>query len=252
MVFRTWGGKRKNAGRKPKGGKAGVSHKARSPLPSGCAIHVSTQLVGGLPSLRGDKLWAAVRKGFVHGCVFRDDAVQDETQSEVFRIVHFSVQGRHIHFICEAEDRTWLSRGVQGFKIRVAKAINAALGGRRGPVFTDRYHERIITNPAQCRHTLAYVLLNARRHAAQEGATYPRNRVDPHSSAPWFTGWTVEAVRPWANAPPTDTDHEVPVAKPRRWLLRSGWQLCKGGERRLLSPNFVPGLPADAPPLPVW
>jgi len=249
MVFRTWGGRRKGAGRKPRGKNAGVSHKARPPLPSGCAIHVSTQLVGGLPSLRGRKLWAAVRKGFVYGCTF---AEVNDPKHEVFRIVHFSVQGRHIHILCEAQNRAALSRGVQAFKIRVAKAINAALGGRRGGVFADRYHERIITNPAQCRHTLAYVLLNSRRHAAQQGATYPRNRVDPQSSAVWFTGWTVEGVRPWANAPPTDTDSQVPVAKPRTWLLRSGWQLCKGGDRRLLSPNFIPGLPANAPPLPAW
>jgi hypothetical protein len=227
-----------------------VSHKARPPLPSGCAIHVSTRLVGGLPSLRGHKLWAAVRKGFVFGCVF--DAAKDEhdTEHSVFRIVHFSVQGRHIHLICEATDRASLSRGVQAFKIRVAKAINAALGGRRGQVFADRYHERIITNPTQCRHVIAYVLLNSRRHAAAEGASYPRNRVDSFSSALCFNGWTVEHPKPWANAPPTDTDGEVPVAQPRSWLLRTGWK--RGGRGGPLSPNFIPGLPAGAPPLPVW
>jgi len=240
--YRTWGGKRKGAGRKPKGERAGVSHKVRPPLPSGCAIHVSTRLVGGLPSLRGHKLWAAVRKGFVFGRVFVED------EAKVFRIVHFSVQGRHIHLICEAADRTSLARGVQGFKIRVAKAVNAALGGRRGRVFTDRYHERIITNPTQCRHAISYVLLNSRRHAAEEGASYPRNRVDPFSSALWFNGWTVEHPKQWANAPPTDTDGEAPVAKPRGWLLRSGWQLGGGKGRRRLSPNFIPGLPAGADP----
>ncbi len=96
MVFRTWGGSRKGAGRKPKGKKAGVSHKARSPLPSGCAIHVSTRLVGGLPSLRGRKLWAAVRRGFVFGRTFgaaEDEAPEvDDPKHSVFRIVHFSVE----------------------------------------------------------------------------------------------------------------------------------------------------------------
>jgi hypothetical protein len=154
--------------------------------------------------------------------------------------------------ICEAVDRRAFSRGIQGFKIRVAKAINAALGGRLGRVFADRYHERIITNPAQCRHTISYVLLNSRRHAAQEGATYPRNQVDPFSSGMWFGGWTIEEPRQWANAPPTDTDGDAPVAPPKNWLLKSGWQRVRGGERRLLSPNFVPGLPKGAPPLPVW
>ncbi len=187
--------------------------------------------------MRGRRLWAAIRRGFVYGC--------DRGR---FRIVHFSVQGRHIHLICEARDRRALSRGIQGFKIRVAKAINAALGGRRGAVFCDRYHERVITSPTQCRHTIAYVLLNQRHHAYEEGASYPRGRVDPHSSAAAFGGWTVQRPRPWANAPPTDTDGEATVAPPETWLLRGGWK--RGGGA--ISPNAVPGLPPGAPPLPVW
>ena len=134
---------------------------------------------------------------------------------------------------------------------KLRKAINAALGGRRGPVFTDRYHERIITNPTQCRHTLAYVLLNQRHHAYGEAASYAKNRVDPCSSAAHFNGWTVARPKPWANAPPTDTDDQPVVARPQTWLLRGGWK--RGGRGRgLISPNVIPGLPPGAPPLPVW
>ena len=244
-VLRGRGGPGRGQGRKKRKHDY-VPHTRRPFLDKRHPVHISTRLVGGLPSLRGHKLWAAVRKGFVFGRTF----VDDELEREVFRIIHFSVQGRHIHLICEAVDRRALSRGIQAFKVRVAKAINKALGGRRGTVFADRYHERIITNPTQCRHAMAYVLLNSRRHAADEGASYPRNRVDPFSSALWFNGWTVQRVRPWANAPPTKTDGEVPVAQPRSWLLRTGWK--RGSRGGLLSPNFIPGLPAGAPPLPVW
>jgi REP element-mobilizing transposase RayT len=178
-----------------------------------------------------------VRNGFVHGC--------DKSR---FRIVHFSVQGRHIHFICEAANRRALSRGVQGFKIRVARGINRKLR-RKGTVFADRYHERIIENPTQCRYAIAYVLNNQRHHGYEEQASYPRNRVDPCSSAPYFTGWTVEEVRPWARAPArTDEDDARPVALPRHWMLRSGWR--RGGGA--ISPNTIPGLPAGAPALPQW
>lgn len=250
-VLRGRGGPGRGQGRKKRKHDY-VPHTRRPFLDKRHPVHISTRVVGGLPSLRGQKLWAAVRKGFVFGRTFLEGLPGDDAKREVFRIVHFSVQGRHIHLICEAADRTSLSRGVQAFKVRVAKAINKALGGRRGAVFVDRYHERIITNPTQARHALAYVILNSRRHAAKEGASYPRNRVDPLSSALWFNGWTVQEPRPWANAPPTDTDGKVPVAPPRSWLLRSGWQLGGGNGRHLLSPNFIPGLPADAPPLPVW
>jgi len=216
-----------------------VAHARRPFLDVRHPVHVSTRVVPGLPSLRGRRLWAAVRRGFVHGC---------DARGGRFRIVHFSVQGRHIHMICEARDRRALSRGVQGFKIRVAKAVNATIGGRRGAVFADRYHARIITSPTQCRHTLAYVLANARHHGAAHAATYARDRVDPCSSATTFDGWSVARPRPWALAPPTDTDGQPTVAPARTWLLRGGWR--RGGGA--ISPNVIPGPPAGAPALPVW
>lgn len=223
-----------------------VPHVPRAFLDKSRPVHVSTKVVSGLPSLRGRKLWAAVRRAFVFGCVFR--AAKHEPQKAIFRIVHFSVQGQHIHLICEAKNRRALSRGIQGFKIRVAKRINAALGGRRGAVFSDRYHERIITNPTQCRHTLAYVLSNRRHRAYEQVSSYPRGCVDPCSSAIWFDGWTVRNPRVWANAPPTALDDQAPVAPPATWLLRGGWK--RGGGT--ISPSRIPGLPRDAPPLPVW
>ncbi len=208
-------------------------------------VHVSTRVVAGLPSLRGRRLWAAVHRGFVFGCVFGSE--DGSPRRAVFRIVHFSVQGQHIHLVCEAADRQGLSRGVQGFKVRVAKAVNKAMG-RRGAVFTDRYHARTITTPTQCRHTLSYVLSNQRHHAYAERASYPAGRVDPCSSALTLTGWTVARVRSWANAPPTPLDDRPAVAPPSTWLLRGGWQ--RGGGP--ISPSRVPGLPVNAPPLPVW
>ncbi len=214
-----------------------VPHTVRPFVEARFPVHVSTRLVGGLPSLRGRRLWAAVRTGFVHGC-----------KKDRFRIVHFSVQGRHIHFICEAANRQTLSRGVQGFKIRVARAVNGALG-RSGAVFADRYHERIIKNPTQCRHAIAYVLNNQRHHAYAESASYPRDRVDPCSSAVYFTGWTIHGVFPWARAPAlTETDDERPVTVPTGWLLRTGWR--RGGGP--ISPNTIPGVPAGASALPRW
>jgi hypothetical protein len=198
-------------------------------------VHVTTKLIAGLPSLRGRKLWAAVRRGFVRG-----------HKKDAFRIVHYSVQGMHIHLVCEAKDRQALSRGIQGFKICVGKAINRILGGRKGTVFAHRYAERIVTNPTQCRHTLAYVLNNARHHAYDEGASYARNRIDPCSSGYAFTGWTVDHPRPWAPAP--DEGDEPPVAAPKTWLLRGGWQ--RGGGP--ISPNTIPALPKGAPALPQW
>ena len=227
------GGPGRGQGRKP--GRSGrVPHTRRPFVDKNHPVHVSTRVMQGMPSLRGAKLWAAVRQGFVHGC-----------QKDHFRIVHFSVQGMHIHFICEAKNRRQLSRGVQAFKVRVARAVNRACA-RTGSVFADRYHERIIKNPTQCRHAIAYVLNNQRHHAHEEGATYAKGRVDPCSSASSFTGWTIDRPRLWAPPPcTTDTDDEPAAVKPEGWLLRIGWRRGAGP----ISPNAIPGLPKGAPRL---
>ncbi|MEO1483786.1 MAG: hypothetical protein AAFU77_16885, partial [Myxococcota bacterium] len=52
-----------------------------------------------------------------------------------------------------------------------------------------RYHAHILKTPREVRHALAYVLNNARRHAAQRGLRLPRTFVDHCSSAAHFDGW---------------------------------------------------------------
>jgi hypothetical protein len=213
-----------------------VPHRARPFLEARFPVHISMSIARGLPSLRGRRLWELVRRGFVYGC----------KTALGFRIVHYAVNGQHIHLICEAKNRTALSRGIQGFKSRLGQTINNRLG-RKGAVFTDRYHERILTNPTQCRHALAYVLNNQRHHAYAENASYPAGCVDPHSSAMDSCGWN-RRVTTWSQAPPTAWDDRPTVAAPTSWLLRCGWR--RGGAP--LSPDRIPGLPKGAPQLPVW
>ena len=80
-----------------------------------------------------------------------------------FRIIQFSVQDDHVHLIVEAEDRSVLSRGIQGVAIRVARAVNRVLG-RRGAVWGDRYHARALTSPRVVRNAIVYVLMNFKKH----------------------------------------------------------------------------------------
>jgi len=47
--------------------------------------------------------------------------------------------------------------------IRVAKGLNK-LWARRGKVFADHYHDRILRTPREVRNALCYVLHNAKKH----------------------------------------------------------------------------------------
>jgi hypothetical protein len=125
------------------------------------------------------------------------------------------VRCNHLHLIVEAEDKETLARKVKGLQVRVARALNRALA-RNGQVFSDRYHAHVLKTPREVRHALAYVLLNARKHAGALGAT---DRVDPCSSALFFDGWSVSVVC-------SPLGIGVPVGLPRCWLLRVGWRRC--------------------------
>jgi hypothetical protein len=125
-----------------------------------------------------------------------------------FRLLQFSVQRDHLHLLLEADSPIGLRQGVQGLTIRVAKAINRALG-RRGRVWADRYHARALATPREVRHAFVYVLQNCRKHL-------PGFRgLDPRSSAAWFTGWRKPII-----APPG----RPPVAQARTWLASVGWR----------------------------
>ena len=94
----------------------------------------------------------------------------------------------------------------------------------------ERYHGRVLKHARVVRNVLAYVLNNARRHAAQRGVTKPRGWVDPCSSGSEFGGWN-SPLRNW-----TRMDKEDPLPPARSWLLRVGWR--RGG---LLRIDHVPG-----------
>jgi hypothetical protein len=62
---------------------------------------------------------------------------------------------------------------MQGLGVRLARAINRAMGSR-GKVFSDRYHDRILRTPREVRFALRYVLLNARKHRSLPPHGQPR------------------------------------------------------------------------------
>jgi len=125
------------------------------------------------------------------------------------RVVEYSVQGNHLHLLCEAGDRRALSRGLQGLLLRVARAVNRTLG-RTGRVCGDRYRSRPLRIPAEVRHALVYVLQNAKGRFGvwPQVEAYGTRAIwlDPCSSARAFFGLE---------------ERWLPAA--RSWMLTGGW-----------------------------
>lgn len=221
-----WGGRRKRAGRKPVGSRAGVPHVTRPALDGkSVPVHVTMRVVRGVKLLRGFEVYPIVRRALLASCARLGS-----------RIVHFSVQRDHIHLLVEARDRHCLGRAMKGFEVRVARRLNLLMG-RKGPVFADRYHAHHLKTPSEARNALVYVLGNGAKHASDprtRAASRESTWLDPMSSACYFDGWASRPGRmPARDAPGHrlhhDQAHRGPVVTaPNTWMLREGWQRAGG------------------------
>ncbi|HTE56930.1 MAG TPA: transposase [Kofleriaceae bacterium] len=184
---------------------------------------MTCRIVRGLRSLRGFRTYPAIRTALL--------AARDRLG---MRIVHFSVQGDHLHLLVEAQDQVALGRAMKGFGVRVARRLNK-LAGRCGRVIADRYHSRALLTPREVRAALVYVIQNGKKHASGGEARLRRSRgwTDPFSSAAYFDGWSPDcrALVPDrdASAHPLHRGGAPPPVVPARgWLLRVGWRRAGG------------------------
>src|SRR5690242_7543651 len=221
VLWKKRGGKRRGAGRPPKGKRAGSPHKERPFLHARYPVHVVLRVVSAVGNLRRRCVYQAVR-----------EATLTTARRKNFRIVHLSIQRTHVHLLVEAEDKEALARGMQGFQISAAKHLNAAISKgkqgprRRGVVFPDRYHAEIITSPRQARHALSYVMNNFRKHQEDRRAPMSGWTIDWFSSAVMFPDWAEYGEEAFLWRWP-DTYDPLVVRQPKTWLLRMGWK--RGG-----------------------
>ncbi len=211
-VARTWGGARKGAGRKPRG-RPSVPHDTRPKVDPRYPVQVTIRATRGLPSFRSPRVFGALRRAIARASV------------DGFRVIHFSIQQDHGHFIVEGDEARRARGGMHGLAIRLALAVNRALGRRKGQVVGDRYHARPLTTPRQMRISMVYVLLNFRKHIRAPAC------IDPRSSGRHFSGW---------QRAPAVTDEPPATAQPVTWMACLGW-------RRAGGPLRVEEHPASAP-----
>jgi REP-associated tyrosine transposase len=193
------GGARPGAGR-PRG--LHVSHHGRAGSARPAPYHAVWHTADDVASLRGKKLFRQVRESF-RRC----------HEKEGFRVVHFSVQGNHLHALVEADSVEELSRGMQGLGVSMAKRINV-VSGRKGHAFDDRFFARSLRSPREVANAVQYVLRNHEVHARRMGCDVSSPAPDAWSSAGCAA--------------------EPPLTSPARtWLLAVGWHrarpMCASG-----------------------
>jgi hypothetical protein len=212
-----WGGRRENAGRKRKGA---VAHASREAVSRHDPRLVTLELVERLPrsrKLREDDV--------ITGCI-------RAAQRATFHVVLDSIQSNHLQLIVESDDRAALAGGMQGFNRRVACALNK-LWSRRGRVFAQRFHVRVLRSLRQVRNALRYVLNNHLKHMERASSGGACRLPDHFSSGRYFDGWS-------SRSPEMDVNASASVVAAPAWKIRCGWKR----HYPAIAPDEVAALPA--------
>lgn len=153
--FRTWGGRRKGAGRpRTLPGKPELPHSARKAIAKYVPALITLRIDRAAPSLRNRAALAVLLEAF--------GAAKDRLG---MRIIHFGVESNHLHLIVEGVN----AAAMKGLGVRIARRINR-LAKRDGRVIGDRYHAQALRSPPQVRNAIHYVLWNHKKHTGYGGA----------------------------------------------------------------------------------
>jgi REP element-mobilizing transposase RayT len=155
-----WGGTRKGAGRKKLSNCQ--AHQRREAFSKRMPVHVTMKMAKDVKGLRGRRMYKAVAAA-LWAAARNDDGL----------LCDFSVQNDHLHLVMDAANSKAMRSAVSGLAIRVAKAING-LCGRKGRVFDDRYHARVLRTPTEVRRVRHYVRDNFRKHLRERLQTERR------------------------------------------------------------------------------
>ena len=88
VLFKPRGGKRRGAGRPPKGKRAGAPHKERPFLHARYPVHVTLRVASAVGNLRRRCVYQAIR-----------ETTLTTARRENFRIVQLSIQRTHVHLL---------------------------------------------------------------------------------------------------------------------------------------------------------
>lgn len=191
------GGRRAGAGRPSARERPPVPHVKRDEVRPYQPVHVTLRVLETVWNLRSERSFAVIHA-----------ALTATRRRPDLRVVHFSVQGNHIHLIVEASGSAALSNAIRALTIRLAKRLNRMMG-RRGPVFEDRFHSHVLRTPAEVRNALRYVVGNFACHAARRNEPMRPGWVDPFSSC---------VVKP-PRSMQVSLFPDSPVRPPKTWLL---------------------------------
>ena len=151
LDFVTWGGKRWGSGRKRVHSK-GVAHRKRERVSRHTPTHIKMKYVG---HIRNKDFLRILKRAILN------------SRRKGLRILHYSVQSNHVHFIIEADDNHYLERGMRSLTVTLVKGIKTAQ--------LQRYHLHVLRSVRETKNAVHYVCHNEQKHTG-------KRNIDSYSS----------------------------------------------------------------------
>jgi len=218
------GGARVGAGRKRR--TTEQPHCQREKFAKRCPVQVTLKMKPDIKNLRRRDVYRKI-----------EDCLRKAAPREDAPICDFSVQGDHVHMLVDAANSRALTSAVRGVSIRIARAINKH-SGRKGRVFNDRYHARLLRSPTEVLVSRRYILNNYRKHLPERLETEKKQpqaawtTVTPkhvdvarqileakHWIDPYFSAWLRRKGTPWPTGRSWTLSDDA-AAKAERHLAR--------------------------------
>lgn len=153
LKVNTWGGKRKGSGKKRIHSK-GVTHRKREKVTRHTPTHINMKYKA---SIKNKDFLQILKRAILN------------SRRKGLRIIHYSVQSNHVHFIIEADTNKKLESGMRSLTVTIVKGIN------KGKVQLQRFHLHVLRSLRETRNAVRYVCYNELKHTG-------RRNIDAYSS----------------------------------------------------------------------
>lgn len=185
-----WGGRRHGSGRKRIHSR-GVAHKTREKVTVRTPLHVNFKY---RTSIKNKESLRILKRAVMNA------------RSLGLRVIHFSMQSNHLHFILEADNNKILTKGMRSLTITFAKGL------KKGRVQIERYHLHVLKSVKETKNAIHYVLFNQQKH---EKGTY--SKIDRYSSL-LSTSNALKIIQNYAR----ESKITLRIERNETWILDAG------------------------------
>jgi len=149
-----------------------IYHHSRPHLLSGKPVHVTIKTDKNIiPNLRNKILYKEIRASFKRARLLG------------IRIIHFTVQRDHIHFLIEAQNKKQLGQSMRALSISLTKRLSRVLA-KKIKALKTRYHLHILKSLKEIKNVANYIQNNGKKHRVVLNKDFYSSHISPQDFDP--------------------------------------------------------------------